>query len=214
LNLADDPAAARASLEAICRRYPGTHVSQMARQRINQLPRSREELIESRTRKPIPLPSLGIHIDHPDEAALTPAARKQAAARANECVSKLKENPDNMPAREELARILAERLDQAAPAIEQIELLLGMPNVPAEQAARWMALEAAWQIKYLRDEPAGRGTLERIIRQHPESFEAEAARRRITLMDMEKKIRAAQAAAAANRSTPKRISINGVHGVS
>jgi hypothetical protein len=77
-----------------------------------------------------------------------------------------------------------------------------------------MALEAAWQIKYLRDEPAGRGTLERIIRQHPESFEAEAARRRITLMDMEKKIRAAQAAAAANRSTPKRISINGVHGVS
>ena len=207
LNLAGDPVAARASLEEICRRYPDTHMSQMARQRINQLPRSREDLIESQRAKPIPLPALGSHIDHLEEAAGTPAALKQAAARANECVSKLEQDPDNMPIREELARILAERLEQAAPAVEQIELLLGMPNVTAEQAARWMALEAAWQIKYLRNEKAARETLERIIHSHPESVHAEAARRRITLMDMEMKIRAAQAAATADLSTPKRFSI-------
>jgi hypothetical protein len=207
LKLADDPVAARASLEEICRRYPDTHISLMARQRINRLPRSREDLIESRSPKTIPLPALGSHIDHPEESCGTPDARRQAADRANVCVSKLQQDPDNMPLREELARILAERLDLAAPAIEQIELLMGMPNVTAEQSSRWMALEAAWQIKHLKNEKAGRETLEKIIGNHPHSVHAEAARRRIALMDMKAKSRAAQAAASAGLSTPKRISI-------
>ncbi|MGD1084164.1 MAG: tetratricopeptide repeat protein [Verrucomicrobiota bacterium] len=205
LKLAGDPAAARASLEEICRRYPDTHMSRMARQRIEQLPRSREDWIESQSRKPIPLPALGHDLDHPAQPAGPPADRKQAAARANECVRKLHLDPDNIAVREELARILAERLGKAAPALEQLDLLLSMPGVPAEKAARWLALEAAWQIKYQGNDRAGRETLERIIRSHPESSQALAARRRITLMDMEMRIRAARAGAKVG--TAKRITI-------
>ena len=195
LKLAGDPVAARASLEEICRRYPNTHMSGMARQRMEQLPRSREDWIESQSRKPIPLPALGHDLNHPAQPDVPPADRKQAAGRANECVRKLQLDPDNIALREELARILAEQLGKAAHAIEQIELLLSIPGVPAEKAARWLALKAAWQIKHQGDDRTGRQTLERIIQRFPESSQAFAARRRITLMDMEKRIRAARSGA-------------------
>jgi hypothetical protein len=195
LQLANDPAAARKALEEICRRYPETHMGRMAWLRIGQLPKSREELIEGRIPRRIPLPALGRNLD-PVAAARPPQAeREQSAARANECVRKLQQNPDNAAAREELARVLADRLGKVSSAIEQIELLLGMPEVSAEKAAEWMGLIGAWQIKYLDDVTAGRETLERLIRSHPQSSQAVAARGRLNLMDLENKLRAARAGA-------------------
>jgi hypothetical protein len=195
LKLAGDPASARSSLEEICRRYPDTHMCRMARLRLNQLPRSREDWIESQTRKPISLPALGSHLDLPAGFRGPAIDRAEAAARANECVRKLELNPDDISVREELARILAERLGKVAPAIEQIELLLSMPGASADKAAHWMSLVAAWQIKYLADPQAGRATMERLISRYPQSSQAFGARRRISLMDLEAKIHAARSAA-------------------
>jgi hypothetical protein len=205
LKLANDPMAARRSLEEITRRFPGTHMSRMAQLRLNQLPRTREDWIESQTHKPISLPALGNHLDAPVESPSSLLDRKQAAARANDCVRKLQTDPDNISAREELAKLLAEHLDKAPAAIEQIELLLSMPGIAADRAAHWMGLLAAWQIKYLGDAETGRATLERIIHRYPESTQAFGARRRITLMEWESKIRSARPAAGAR--TEKRISI-------
>jgi hypothetical protein len=195
LQLAADPVAARASLAEISRLYPDTHMSRMAQMRLNQLPRTKEEWRESQAHKPISLPALGNHLDLPPASSGTAIDRKEAAARANECVRKLQLDPDNMPAREELARILAERLDKSAGAIEQIEQLLSMPGISADKAAHWMGLIAAWQIKYQGDLPAGRATLERLIARYPESSQAFGARRRITLMAMEARILAARSPA-------------------
>lgn len=205
LKLANDPVAARGSLEEISRRFPDTHMSRMALMRLNQLPRNREDWLESQVHKPISLPALGNHLDLPAESADSVIDRKQAAARANECVRRLQIDPDNTVIREELARILAERLDKVASAIEQIELLLNMPGISADRAAHWMGLLAAWQIKYQGEAEAGRATLERIISRYPQSSQAFGARRRITLMDLEARIRAARAVAIP--STPKPISI-------
>jgi hypothetical protein len=110
LKRADDPVQARKALEEICRLYPETHMGRMARLRLSQLPASREEWIEKRTPKTIPLPALGRDLDHPAEPRAPGDDREQSAARANDCVRKLRQNPDNIAAREELARILAERL--------------------------------------------------------------------------------------------------------
>jgi hypothetical protein len=206
LKLADDPAAARAALEEICRRFPDTHMSRMARQRISQLPASREDLIAQRTPKAFRLPALGKNLDQAAGAPASPAERKESAARANECVQKLEKNPDNIAVREDLARILAERLDKVDEAIEQMELLLNMPEAPADKAAEWMGMVAAWQIKYQGDLQKGRETMERLVRRYPQSNHALAAQRRMSLMDLEAKIRAARASA--KPLAEKRISLS------
>src|SRR5437016_6022629 len=63
LKLGNDPDAARAALQMIGDRLPGSHLARMARLRINQLPRTSEELQEQRISKPIPLPALSDHLD-------------------------------------------------------------------------------------------------------------------------------------------------------
>jgi hypothetical protein len=208
LKLADDPVAARQALEEICRRFPETHMGRMARRRINQLPASREELIAQRTPKPIRLPALGSTLDHAAGVPASRSERREAADRANDCVQKLQKNPDDMAVREELARILAERLDKAGAAIEQVELLLNMPEASASQAARWMGLMAAWQIKYQGDVQKGRETMERLVRLYPQSTEAFGAQRRLALMDLEAKIRAARSGAKPAREKPISLSLS------
>ncbi len=207
LNLANDPAAAHNALEEICRRYPDTHMARMARRRLLQLPASREEVIARRTPKSFRLPALGDSLDRAAVAPASPSERKADAARANDCVRKLQADPDNMAAREELARLLAERLDQAGAALEQMDLLLNMPQASDDQAAEWMGLRAAWQIKYLGDLQKGRETMEQLIRRYPQSSQAFAARRRINLMDLEAKIRAARAAVIPTREKPISLSL-------
>jgi hypothetical protein len=195
LNLAADPLAAREALEEVCRQFPGTHMAHMARQRIDHLPGSREELIALRTPRAIRLPALGKNLEQPAADPPSFTERKEAAAQANDCVKRLEKNPDDMAVREELARILAERLGKTEAAIEQIELLVNIPGVSAGQAAQWMGLMAAWQIKYQGDTRRGRETMEQLIRLYPRSSEAFAAQRRLFLMDLEAKIRAARAQA-------------------
>ena len=74
-------------------------------------------------------------------------------------------------------------------ALEQIELLLGMPEQPAQKVAEWLALMAAWQLRYRHDQPAAQKIMEQIVREYPQSAQAFAAERRLKLMEMEERIR-------------------------
>lgn len=187
LKLAQDPLAARRSLELICERLNGTHLARMAQLRINQLPASALELREGHNAHPIPLPALGDEFDKPP-ANLDKA---KAARLANGCVEQLKLNPNNVAARERLARLLAEQLEQAPRGIEQIQLLMEMPERSDAQRAGWLSLIAAWQLKFVQNEDAGRSSLERLIREFPTSVQAVAARRRLELLARQAKQRSA-----------------------
>jgi hypothetical protein len=186
LKLAQDPDAARRSLRIICERLKGTHLAHMAQLRINQLPASAAELRDQQSFQPIPLPALGDQMDLPAEP--TGMDRDKAAKFANACVEQLKQNPDNVAAREKLARTLTERLYKASLGIEQISLLLEMPNRSDSERAGWLGLIAAWQIKYCNNVEAGRNFLERLVREFPNSVQAMAARRRLELLTRQSKI--------------------------
>ena len=189
LKLANDPQAARRGLWEICRRHPKSHLDRMARLRIEQIPLSKEEFIEHQTPKPIPLPA---HYVQPDESPAPPATgliREQAVARARSCVERLKKNPDDIALREDLARIFAEQLDAVDQGLEQLELLLGMPNQPEKRAAQWLSLMAAWQFAYKKDAPAARKLLERLVRLYPQTPQAFAAQSRLNLMAVESRMR-------------------------
>jgi hypothetical protein len=189
LQRAGDPAAARRDLQMICDRLPGSHLARMARLRMNQLPASPEELRRQQSTTAIPLPALSETIDkapaHPDSAR----QRHEAAEAANACVELLKHDPNNVAARERLARLFAEHLDKPNLALEQVNLLLDMPDQLEGRRAEWLSLTAAWQIRYLHDPGAGRKTLERLIHEFPQSVQAFAAHRRLQLLDAEAKAR-------------------------
>jgi hypothetical protein len=180
LKLAQDPDSARRVLQMICERLKGTHLARMAQLRINQLPASAAELREQQSSQKIPLPALGDQLDLPPQASAMD--RQQAAQFANACVEQLRQNPNNVGAREKLARTLTEQLDKAPLGIEQIALLLDMPDRSETERAGWLSLIAAWEIKYCQDVDAGRKFLERLIREYPNSGQAFAARRRLELL--------------------------------
>src|ERR1035438_670620 len=183
LQRAGDPAAARRALQMICDRLPGTHLARMAQLRIGQLPTTAAELRRQKSATTIPLPALGDSIDRapaPPESAME---RHKAAEAANACVEILEQAPDNVPARERLARLFAEHLDQPDQGIEQVTLLLDMPDQPDARRAEWLGLIAAWHIRYRQDADAGREVLRRVINEFPQSPQALAARRRLQLLD-------------------------------
>jgi len=186
LKFAGDPDAARRSLQMIIDRLKGSHLARMAQLRINQLPQTREDLKEQQLAPPIPLPALGhkLDIDSPEHEPRL--ERHEAARQANLCVEKLNHDPNNAGAREKLARLFAEQLDRADLAIEQLKLLLDMAGQVDAKRAEWLALSAAWHIKYLHDEETGRRLLEQLAERFPDSTQAFAARNRLERLARQK----------------------------
>jgi hypothetical protein len=182
LKLGDDPDAARATLTEICRRFPKSHLDRMARLRIQRLPANREEWIALHGVKKIRLPSLG---------GVAPAgmSRQEAVVRSQQCVQQLQTNPDDVAAREELARLWAVELGQVEMGAEQLELLLAMPGTAPAKAAEWLGLLASWHLRVPLNPSAARAALERLVRLYPHSPQAFAAQRRLNLMDIEAKMR-------------------------
>jgi hypothetical protein len=197
LSVGNDPIAARRALEEICRRYPGLHLDRMARLRISQLPASREEWIEQRRGRTFRLPGVQkkpVESVSPVEWQARPGPEgdtAEAVLLAEQCVAKLRQNPDDVPAREKLARLFAERLGLVDQALEQIDLLLGMPDRAPQKMVEWLSQKATWQLRYRRDLGAARQVLEQLIHEHPQTPQAFEAQKRILLMDVEQRLRRA-----------------------
>lgn len=191
LKLGHDPVAARKILEQICLRMPGTHLARMARQRIARLPATREDLLEQERGKPLPLPEI------PDEepAASVSLSAEQATLAANQCVELLKRNPDDIAARERFARLLAENLGAAGTGIEQLELLLAMPEQNEARRAKWLLLMAQWHSRYQNDTETARLVYHQVMRDFPTSAQAFAAQRRLNLLNLQAQVRRRSAAA-------------------
>jgi len=184
LKISQDPEAARRVLLALCDRLRNTHIARMAQLRMNQLPRNAEELREQQSAAPIPLPALGDQLDDPLPIQDL-MDRRKAAAMANSLASRLSEDPNDIAVREKFARILTERLDKADLGIEQLTLLLNMPDQENARRAEWLSTMAAWHIRYRGDSESGLHLLERVVLEFPNTPQALAARRRIHLLQME-----------------------------
>lgn len=191
LKLRGDPVSARRVLEAICARMPGTHLATMARVRINQLPASVDEMNERLKIRTVQMPALSEDFNAAKEQPQSNFSPQAALAEANQLVEKLNADPKDTPVREKLARIFAEQLGRFDLGVEQLELLAEMPEQPPEKVAEWLGQIAAWQIRRGGDPEAARNTLERLVRDFPQSAQAFAAQRRLNLMNRGAKMRKA-----------------------
>lgn len=181
-----DPVAARAALEEICTRMPGTHLERMARQRASQLPATRAELEARDAGQPMTLPHIP---DESETLALRALSRDQAMSEAREAVEALQKNPDDVAAREEFARVLADNLGEAGTAVEQVEMLLAMPNQPAEKRGHWLLLLASWHLRHKNDPGRARLLYEEVVRDFGATPAAFAAQRRLHLLNVQMRIR-------------------------
>jgi hypothetical protein len=184
LKVSQDPEPARRALQVICDRLPGTHLARMAQLRAQQLPATAAELRENQSASPVPLPALGDAFEEPFPP-LEETDTTKATAAANACVERLRRNPNDIFAREKFARLLAERLNNTDMALEQMTLLLNLPDQPDLKRAEWLGTVAAWHLKFRHDVESGRHLLQRLLQEYPNTPQAFAARRRLELMDME-----------------------------
>lgn len=189
LKLAGDPDTARRALQVICDRLPGTHLARVARLRADNLPRTAEEWREQQENKPIHLPALGDPLNDPASESAPTLSPAEAIGRVNQLSERLKQNPNDVATREELARVLAGQLGKADEAIDQLQLLVDLPGQPPEKTAHWLGLIAAWQLRYRHDADTARVVMQRLIREHPNTALAFTARRRLTQMEIEAKMR-------------------------
>jgi hypothetical protein len=184
LEIWENPDGARNALELLCRKVPNSHFAKMAQQRISQLPRDEKELEERKKPKPMRLPSLREEFK-PTVSREDPGAKITAKTDADRLVEKLTEDPNDFDARERLARILAEELNQPDLAIEQLNLLIELADPSDEQKGKWLAQIAAWEL-YLKNDPERfRTVLKQIIADYPQTSHAFAAQRRLYLLDMD-----------------------------
>lgn len=180
LKMRSDPDGARRALQVVCDRLPGTHLARMAQLRMNQIPTTAKDVQEQRVPLAIPLPALG---DSFDDAEASPPMERAAAVRvAHDCVQRLQQDPNNIQVRERFARLLAEHLGDPDKGIEQLKLLLEMPDQPRTRRAEWLSLIAAFHLKHRDDSAAGRAMLEQIVRDYSDTPQAFAARRRLQLL--------------------------------
>ena len=186
LKIGHDPVSARQVLEQICARIPGTHLDKMARQRIAQLPATREEFDERERGKPLRLPHVPDELRAPAPPMLSP---DQAATEARAVVEVLNRNPDDVPAREKFARLLAENLSDADRAIEQLQLLLAMSGQVPAKRAEWLLIIAGWHARYRNDVEEAKLIYQQVMRDFTHTPQAFSAQRRINLINVQTRFR-------------------------
>jgi hypothetical protein len=180
MEIAGNPDGARAALELLCRKLPDTHFARMAQQRIKQLPRCAEELEQAKKPKPVKLPALREELDALPEKKRSKA---EASAETNRLVERLTEDPNDIPSREKLASVLAVDLGKADLGIEQLRLLMEMPESEDEHKAKWLSQIAAWELSLKKNPDRYEELLNQLIQLYPQTAQAFAAQRRLFLLD-------------------------------
>lgn len=182
-----DAWSARAALERIVEKYPGSDLALIAKQRIAHLGGTEKNLLGAHERGPMTVPEGVKNVGLLESSAhLVPAEvspQEQAAA----YVKHLQEHPDDTEAREKLAILYAthyQRLDMATAELEQ---MINEPNHPPKRTAHWLNLLADFQVRGGADYDTARATLEKIIERFPDFGVAQVAQSRLAHLKLEYK---------------------------
>jgi len=185
LKLAQDSDSARAALEKIISKFPGTELALAAAQRIAHLGGAEKIMLAAQDRQPMALPegqkSVGLRDTMRD---LVPAETDPAKAAAD-YVKHLEQHPLDTEAREKLAIIYAAHYQRLDLATQELAQLINEPNQPPRSVAHWLNLLADLQIRAGADYDTVRPTLEKIIEHFPGMAVAELAQSRLNFLRLE-----------------------------
>ena len=147
-----DSAAARATLEGLMQRYPGSGIELRLAQRVARMDNAFE-----------------VH------------ERRDTGSLVSDCLKHLERHPLDNNTREVLARIYHERYGRPDWAEAELNRLIGQPYQSKQDVAKWLNLAADWHEKS-GDPGQARRCLDSIIARMPKSALAERAQDRLALM--------------------------------
>jgi tetratricopeptide (TPR) repeat protein len=184
LSLASDREAARECLNQIITLFPETEMAHTAAQRIAHLT-SDKMLAEQKERPRIALKHHDEHIGLRGEVADPRPPAEEPAAAAGRLVSHLTQYPEDVEAREELAKIYADHYQRIDLARDQIEQLVATPGAGQKETARWLNMLADFHLNVDQDKSGAHVALSRIVDLFPKSAVAAKAETRIAYLDTE-----------------------------
>jgi tetratricopeptide (TPR) repeat protein len=185
LKIAVDVDAARATLQEIITRFPGSEMALRAEQRLAHFNETGRILLDAHDRQAMNVPEGVNNIGLLDSTAFLIPKDIEPGKLAAAHIKHLESHPHDAEVREKLATIYAhdfKRLDLAAMELEQ---LIAEPRHKPKQIARWLNLLANWQVELGATVAEVTATLSRIVEQFPNSPDAEVARRRLELVRLE-----------------------------
>lgn len=187
LKLAQDADSARAALEKIIAKFPGTELAAQAAQRIAHLGGAEKILLAAHDRQPVFVPEGVKNIGLLDSSAHLIPAGENPEMLAADFVRHLAEHPHDTDAREKLAVIYARHYRRLDLATLELEQLIHAPDQPARRVAHWRNLLADLQIDGGADYETVRDNLAKIAEDFPGSPPAEMAQSTLGRLKIEMK---------------------------
>ena len=185
LKLAQDAEAARAVLEKISARYPGTPLAAQAAQRIAHLGGTEKILLAAHDRQAVQVPA-GVHnIGLLDSSKHLMPEETDPGLLAAEYVKQLEQHPRDTEAREKLAILYARHYQRLDLATLELAQMINEPDQPAKRVAHWLNLLADLQVHGGADYETARETLEKIVERYPDLPVADMARSRLNRLKLE-----------------------------
>jgi len=185
LKLAQDADSARATLEKIIARFPGTELALAAAQRIAHLGGAEKMMLDAQNRQPKAMPEGVKSIGLRDSLRDLIPAETDPAKLAADYVKHLEQHPLDTEAREKLAILYAAHYKRLDLATNELAQLINEPNQPPKHVAHWLNLLADLQIRSGADYDTVRPTLEKIIEHFPGMAVAELAQTRLNCLKLE-----------------------------
>ncbi len=179
LKVGMDVDSARASLEKIIARYPGTELALKAEQRLAHLDDVEKHLLAKHDRQRIAVPQ-GVHnVGLRDSSELLKPKEIEPGKLAAAYVQQLESHPHDSETREKLATIYARDFQRLDLATMELSQLIDEPRHSPKQITNWLNMLANYQFELGADQATVRATLEQIIERFPDLPLAETTRRRL-----------------------------------
>ena len=192
LNIFNSLECARLSLEKIRETYPGTKAAQLATQRIASMDFHAESFIlTSKINDAYSNIVEESSRNEKEKSALEfPKAEKTDKTNQTEsfllkCLRRVKEHPESIVNRENLARYYCDQTQEWAMAMEQYQILINIPGSTMSQHVSWINKIVDIQLKSGSTLEEMTMTLNRVINIAPESAAANRAQSRIMHLPIE-----------------------------
>lgn len=185
LKIGLDVDSARASLQKIIDRFPGTELALRAEQRVAHLESTEKILLEQHNRPVIAVPQGVQNLGLQDAMEIAPPPEIEPGRLAAAHVKHLEAHPHDAEVREKLALIYARDFKRLDLATMELAQLINEPRHAPKQIAHWLNLLANLQIELGADVPTVSATLQQIVERYPDLPVAEIARRRLARVNLE-----------------------------
>jgi hypothetical protein len=185
LKLAQDVDSARASLEKIIAKFPGSALSSAAAQRLAHLGGTEKILLAAHDRQAMAVPEGVKNIGLLDSTKFLRPEETDPEKLAAEFVKHLEQHPLDTEVRERLAIIYARHYQRLDLAVLELAQMINEPGQPPKRVAHWLNLLADLQIHGGADYDTVRETLGKIVERFPGLPVADLAQSRLNLLRLE-----------------------------